>query len=410
MAEKTDLVVAHLIMLFKHKELLAAAYHKGIIGKSDDKTGGRGLYELHQIRALVPYTQDTYRLSSSIAKHLDEVLQAEHLYAAVGADISELAARLPLLSDDVGKASLDGRHGDADSYIDQFDRAVFELSDSIAGALQYLRILTDNKFANVSNYAEKIRQNTFYLDRAKKIDSALTAIQMNGLADALDASPEGDRLLISYRSQISNNLAAWRANLLDITAILRDYLFKIRQIDATARRMRAFALHLKRTPNYVPPDIDALDNVPRWARRAPGFSLRGHAAVQNPANDEPLLAIAKRIPETRHAVVAPLKEGKLLPDAVYEPEKSEQAKPWQEAIRDYLAEASCTPLSAMVWKRGQKRIANVADDIWLVCLLHEESLKRRRTTGVVFEQVIEASDSLSGVLHLQDILVSRSTA
>lgn len=410
MTEKTDLVVAHLIMLFKHRDLLAAAYHKGVIGKADDKAGGRGLYELHQIRALVPYAQETYRLSSSIARHLDEVLHAEHLYSAVGADIGELGARLPLLADDVGKAAIEGRSEDADNYIDQFDRAVFELSDSIAGALQYLRILTDNKFANVSTYAEKIKQNTFYLERAKKIDGALNAIQLNGLADVLENSPEGDRLLVSYRSQISHNLAAWRANLLDITAILRDYLFKIRQIDATARRMRAFALHLKRTPNYVPPDIDALDSLPSWARRCPGFSLRGHAAVQNAAHDEQLLAIAKRIPATRPLTVAPLKAGSLLPDMAVEPEESEQIRPWQEAIHDFLAAADRMPLSAMDWKRGQTRIADVADDIWLVCLLHEESLKRKRSLGIVFEQVIRTTDPLSGVLHLHDIRVSRAAA
>lgn len=234
--------------------------------------------------------------------------------------------------------------------------------------------------------------------------------QMNGLIEVLDASPEGDRLLVSYRSQISHNLAAWRANLLDITAILHDYLFKLREIDATARRMRAFALHLKRTPNYVPPDIDALDTLPTWARRAPGFSLRGHADVQNPNHDEQLLAIAKRIPESRPLPVALLKEGTLLPDVVYEPDDAEQSRPWQEAMQDFLAAAGSKPLSAMAWKRGQDRISNVADDIWLICLLHEQSLRRKRSAGLQFEQVIETDDPLSGVLHLQDILVSRASA
>jgi hypothetical protein len=75
MSDKLDLVTAYLSKLFKHKELVAAAYHQGVVAKGDDRYDGRGLYELHQARTLVPYAQDTYRLGSSLAKHFDEVLQ-----------------------------------------------------------------------------------------------------------------------------------------------------------------------------------------------------------------------------------------------------------------------------------------------------------------------------------------------
>ena len=82
---------AYLSKLFKHKELVAAAYHQGVVAKGDDRYDGRGLYELHQARTLVPYAQDTYRLGSSLAKHFDEVLQKEQLYAAVGANVGDLS-------------------------------------------------------------------------------------------------------------------------------------------------------------------------------------------------------------------------------------------------------------------------------------------------------------------------------
>ena len=409
MATKTDLVENHLVKLFRHKELLATAYHRGVVSKADDKFDGRGLYELHQARALVPYANETYRLASSLARHFDEILQTEHLYAAVGADVGDLAARLPLLSDAVAKAAIEGRNEDADEYIDQFDRAVFELADSISGALQFLRILADNKFANVATYAEKKRQNEFYLERVRKISDALVAIQTSGLIESLESSPEGERLLLSYRSQIADHLPEWRANLLDITAILREYLFRTRQIEATARRFRAFALFLKRTPEYVPPDIDALADLPDWAYRAPGFALRSRASVNDPALDDPLLEIAKAIPAAKQITVTVPKAGTLKDDPPVAPgDEGVKPKLWQEAVQSLITTVGKQPVSAMSWKRRTPSISDLPNDIWLLCLLHEESLRRRRTEGIRFEQILEAAEPLSGMLKVRDILVSRA--
>ena len=49
MATKTDLVENHLVKLFRHKELLATAYHRGVVSKADDKFDGRGLQRIEYI-------------------------------------------------------------------------------------------------------------------------------------------------------------------------------------------------------------------------------------------------------------------------------------------------------------------------------------------------------------------------
>ena len=143
MSAATDLVIKYLEVLHRQRGVLAEAYHRGSVGRSDDSA--RAIYELQQNRALVPFTQDSYRLASSLARHLDEVLQKERMYVAVGANIAELAARLPYLIDETEKAHLEGRQEDADSYADNFNSAVFDLADSISNALQYLRMLADNR-------------------------------------------------------------------------------------------------------------------------------------------------------------------------------------------------------------------------------------------------------------------------
>lgn len=406
MADKADLVINHLTELYKHKELVAAAYHRGSVDKSDDPDNGRGLYRLNQARILVPYHEGTYRLATSLTKHLDEVLQIERLYSAVGANVAELAERLLDIADLVAQAVLEGRPDDADRYIDEFDRAVFELADSVTGALQYLRILADNNFANVSTYAEKRRQNEYYLERVERISQALGALQSNNLIHLLESTPEGERLLETYRSQIANHLSEWRAQLLDITAILRDYLFRTRQIEMIARRMRAFEHFLRRTPSYTPADLEVDSEAPSWARHATGFSLAAHPCMQETAHDEILLDIARTIPAVSPPSVTPPRLGTLLPDAPATPDDIEgQSKPWQDAMADLLQSVGSTPVSVLEWKTARPELVSLADDIWLLCVLHEEALHRKRSAGVHFEPVMLETERLSGMIRITDIWI-----
>jgi hypothetical protein len=408
MADKSDLVTAYLGKLAKHKDLIATAYHHGSVGASDARDGGRGLFELTQARVLVPYREDTYRLASSLSKHLDEVLQIERLYSAAGANVSELAKRLPDIAHLVADAAFDGRIDDADRFIDEFDRAVFELADSVTGALQSLRIQADNKFANVSNYAEKRRQNEFYLDRVERISEALGAIQSGDMIQSLESTPEGERMLESYRSQIGDHLAEWRAQLLDITAILRAYLFRTRQIELVARRMRSFELFLRRTPSYVPPDLDSLSDAPSWARREVGLSLAAHACVQNTAHDEILLDIARSIPAVKPLNVTVPRVGSLLPDSPVDVDESEaRPQPWEKAVFTMLEHVSATPVSALEWKASCAEVTTLDNDIWLLCLLHEEEKNLERHATLRFDHVIAEVEHFSGVISLADIVVSR---
>ncbi|MFM0473990.1 hypothetical protein [Paraburkholderia strydomiana] len=411
MAEKSDLVVAYLTKLSKHKELIALAYHHGSVDASDARDGGRGIFELNQARVLVPYKEGTYRLASSLSKHLDEVLQVERLYSVAGANVSELAQRLPDIANLVANAMFDGRIDDADRYIDEFDRAVFELADSVTGALQSLRIQADNKFANVSSYAEKRRQNEFYLDRVERISQALSAIQSGDMIQSLESTPEGERLLESYHSQIGDHLAEWRAQLLDITAILRDYLFRTRQIELVAQRMRSFELFLRRTPSYVPVDIhDTLDG-PAWTRRAAGFSMTAHASVDNAVHEETLLDIARSIPALKSPSVNAARAGSLLPDSPVDSDGNGTApQPWEEAVASMLEHVSAAPLSALEWKGRYVDVATLDDDIWLLCLLHEEEKGLERHAALRFEHIAGQAERLSGVISLKDIVVSRTVS
>lgn len=408
MPNHSDLVIAHLSELHKHRQLIAAAYNRGEVDHSDDPDGGRGLHKLNQARILIPYREGTYRLASSLAKHLDEALRVDRLYSMVGADVADLDRRLPEIADLVARAIFDGRLDDADRYVDEFDRAVFALSDSVTVALQFLRVLADNRFANVPTYAEKRAQNEFYLGRVESISQALGAIQSSDLLHTLEATPEGERMCETYRSQIVNHLPQWRAQLLDITAILRDYLFRTRQIELLAKRMRAFELFLKRTPSFVPQEFEVFDDAPSWMRRAAGLSMVAHPCIQNPVQEEVFYDIAMSIPSVKPLISAPARLGALLPD---EPEPTDEelasTQPWQEALAALLADLGDVPVSALAWKAQRRDLAQLDDDIWLLCLLHEGSLRRRRSADVNFEPITVNTEPLCGNIYVTDLLLSK---
>ncbi|WP_028450792.1 hypothetical protein [Chitinibacter tainanensis] len=411
MTTKSDLVLQHLETLFKYRALVATAYHQGAVDSSDDPAGGKGIENLRQAGILLPRNEGSYRLSSSLMRHLDETLQKERLYSSSGAELFELAQRLPEITNMVADAAYEGRIEDADHYIDEFDLKVFEIADSVQASLVTLRFQCDNNFANVSTFSEKQHQNEYYLERATRISETLSSIQSNNLAHALESTPEGGRMLVTYQSQIAKHLSEWRAQLLDITSILHAYLHKTRNIQMVARRMRAFELFLRRNPGFVPDELDDTVNLPDWIKRARSLPLKAHISVQAPEFDEELLNIAHSIPNTKQKESPPPRIGSLLPDAPIDTEENIMAaQEWELAILAFLSELSTEPISAIEWKATKPKLAYIDDDIWLLCLLREEENDLARNADVRFEHVSLPTLQICGNIYLVDIYLSRLAA
>jgi hypothetical protein len=408
--QRGDLVVAYLETLYRQRELVAAAYHRGSVSRSDGLGTARGIYELHQHRTLVPYTQESFRLASSLIRHLDEVLQKEQLYAAVGANIVELVERLHLLIDDTVKAHLEGRTEDADSYVDHFNNAVFELADCISNALQYLRMLADSRFANVSTLAEKRRQNEYYVGRAEKISDALKAMATSGIVDTLSDNSACEPLAVAFRHQIWDRLPEWRASLLDITDILKSYLYRLRQVEPAARKFRAFALFLKRNPDYVTPNVDEMADLPAWAERAAALHMRARPDLTDSGTQEMLVEIAKSIPAAQVPIKRVPRIGSLLPDdGRYDTVMAIKLNAYQRALKCFLLAVPEAEgmLSALDWKRRHPEFNELLDDIWMLCVLYEFGLNRKRHQPYRVERIEASANALAGNIVVRDIQVRR---
>lgn len=409
MSRTDDLVIAYLETLHRHRALIAAAYHQGRVQPGTEPATPRGIQELRRHRALVPLDQESFRLASSLGRHFDEVLQKEQLFAAVGGNVADLAARLPLLVDEAVKAHLEGRTEDLDGYTDAFDNAVFDLADHIDVALETLRMLADTRFASVRTLAEKQRQNAWYIGRAERLGEAIKVLQGGGLMDRLEEEPGAAPMALAFRAQLWGRLPRWRESLLDITEILKAYLYRLRQVEPAGRRLRAFNLFLRRNPDYSAPDIEELTEPPTWALRAAGLRLAVHPDLLDAGTNEALIEVAARLPASPTLIKRPPKVGTLIPGADAEPRVLMLApRPYQLALRRLLAAVppDGAPLSVLDWKREHPEYADLPDAIWLHCVLYEATLARRRTGHIRFERLeLPQPYPLSGNIVVRDVLV-----
>lgn len=386
MSQSIDTIVAYLDVLHANRHLIAAAYCQGGIALEDENQ--RRIRQLMQHRVLIPYFQQDFRISPTLGRHLDEVFQRQRSYA-VGANFGDLINRLRQLIIEFMTASHENRLEDQEDYAAEYDAGVFELASLINDELLSLRAITENQFANVSTMAEKQRQNEFYLDRAEKIGETIALLEGQSLLGTLSDSPLLKPLLEVYQHQVLVRLAGWRSTHMDITAVLKAFLYRLRQIEPNARRIRAFAHFLRKNPDYQPPESEGVQTLPAWSSRYAGLRLKTHPDLSISQSREALAEIAQSIPSAKISIVRERAAGRPINDGAVNSVRVIQPKPVQIAFHRYL-QAACdvlAPLSAIGWKRKQPEFSRLDDDAWLLYVVHSiemlgKSIKTGRLRGL----------------------------
>lgn len=394
--------------LAAHREVVAEAYERGSLAKTGDNA--RAIFVLQQLRVLVADGHDSYRLSRYLARFMDELTQKQRLYEALGNDIGALNDRVHQIRDEYVTAFLDGKAEDIDHAAAEFHAACAELSDAITSSITRLLLQAESNFAAVRLLSAKERQNKHYLAQADKMSQALGSLERMNMQEFLDAEPERFGALANpYRRLVTDRLAEWNTELHRITGILKAHLYKLRQIAPDVKRLRAFAHFLRQNPGYDPPDLELRRNLPVWLTKAAAIATRAHPGMNDHAYRPEFAAIAAKLPAPKIGLSVPRVRGELSRRASEQTRVKVILPPQRLALqrlgRDALS--ATEPVSALSWKQANAADLNIADDVWLMLVLHSKEIERLPFIRLAYWPVErKGTAAISRNLYVSDVFLN----
>lgn len=395
-----DNVITLLERLHAHRPVIAEAYHRGSVLRSDENR--RAVEALHQHRVLVPHTQDEYRLHSTLRRFLDATLNTQRMIHGA-ADIGVIFARIEALVDSYVAAFHEGAQEEADACEDEIAQAVFEITDSLQAFMTNLQASIDTKFAAVSSTSAKRRQNEYYLESTHRLVETLKGFHFS---DVIERVEPFERLALLFRTQLVARLPVYRDALQSIYTVLRQFLFEYRRIEERAKRLRLMWLHLKRNPDYQPRDWDATPQLPEWLERTAPLKLVAYPDVSDPASEAALTVFAQALAPGEERTTRRRQPGALVAETP-PPEVRVPEKPHASALRRMLREARTakTPFSVRQWRTRQAPELQIDDALWLELTLDVLSKGARGARGTRFRVLSPPAGGAfsGGNLYVRDI-------
>ena len=407
MKSSEDLLNAALIAISANKELIYDAYTRGSIVRTGENA--RGVFLLHQHRILVTDGHESYRLSRFLTKFFDEVTQKQRLYELLGENVGALIGQVMLLKDEYARAIMESRTDEADGVSAQFHDACAELSDSITSGISKLLAQTENNFAAVTTIAAKQRQNNHYIKQAERISDSLRSLAQLDIQQSLDNGSAFYKTLSPfYRVFVSDRMGEWDSELVRVTAILKEYLFKLRMIEPDVKRLREFATFLKQNLGYTPPNFDDNQKPPSWLMRDPGIRPFAYTDLSNAEIREDLITIARGLPAPKVIPKMEKEAGSLLRTADMAQQVKIIPKQYHVALNRFatLAYRSAEPLSAIKWKRDVCKDIDLPDELWLMLVMNSQELGRWPYSNLSYHRIEHRGEApISMNLYIQDVLV-----
>lgn len=407
MNQTKDILSAVLDTVAAHKEFIREVYTQGHITRTGENS--RAILKLHQHRILVTEGRDRYRLSRFLVKFLDEVTQKQRLYELLGENIGGQVQRVLQLMTEYDKAIVETHTDYVDSVAAQFHDACADLSDTISAGISKLLDQAENNFAAVDTIAAKQRQNSHYITQAENISKALISLAEFRIQQSLDTgSAYYEALAPSYRMLIFDRMSEWYSGLVQVTAILKAYLFKLRMIEPDVKRLRQFATYLRQNPDYNPPDFDKNRRVPVWLMRDTGIVPKSFPDLLNMEMREDLASIARNLPAPKVSPRQKKVAGILERKAEDKQDIKITPTPYRSSLYKFgvAATKAAEPISAVKWKREYCSDLELPDELWILLVMHSQDLDRWPYNRLTYRRTEHRGGSpISKNLYIQDVRV-----
>lgn len=399
-----DGVVALISRLGAYQDLVSLAYHNGEIIKSDENA--RGVEHLQQHKVLVPRTQDTFTLHTTLRRFLDASLNIERMYF-LDSDMGSEFERLEELAEALFDASHAGRVEDKERLEDEIHQSIYEISDRLSANLSHLRALVENRFAAVTTLAEKRRQNAYYIGRTEKVVKAIELFTLSDLGDRIQSQAPFANVVAMFTSQLVERLPSFRQNLLDILGILQNYLFEFRLIEERTKRVRSMGLFMERHPLYELKDWGEEHRPPAWLMKSAGLAIKAHPSVRDPACTDDLANLAKDIAPPAIRIAVTRQRGTLvLEDDVT---VDLEPKPYQQAVSEMLETCRQTgkPQSAVTWFQDHPdQMGGITPPLWVQCVMEELYRPKAAQMGLQVQPHAIPFEVFDGNILVTDVTIS----
>lgn len=394
--------------LAAHQDLIQEAYERGSLRRTAENA--RAITILHQYRLLIADGPDNYHLSRLLSRLLDDVTQRQRLYESLGESIGPLNERIYNLKSEFASAARAGRTDEMDLVAANFHDACNDLSDAVATSLSRLLVQAESRFGVVGSLSAKLRQNEHYLRQAERISEALSALERSQDVawDIHDGDPLYEDLTDPYHRIVARRMGEWNAEVLRVTAILKTFLFRLRQVEPDVRRLRELADFLHHNPGYEPPDFTEQSVLPTWLHRDPGIRLRTHPDVRDESMGPELEAVARKLPAARVFIPRKREAGSLARPASEKPKVKLAPPPQMIQLIRFVTRAvdSSEPLSARRWNQSENSSLNIADDLWLFLVMQAKQSRVDPFDKAVFRSVeYRGAALISKNVFVRDILV-----
>jgi len=395
-----------LAKLASSSDIISVAYYQGRVHKSDENV--RGIERLRQLRLLSPDIRDAFQLRASFRHFLNAALNTERLFS-MGANIGGYFQRLANLVEEHSIAFQEGRDADCERYEVETREAISDIADAIDDELIILQAQVATRFAAVSTVAEKKRQNLHYQQRTQQLVNLLESFHFSDIGEQLAGHEE---LALSFRALLADRIPAFRESLLSTLELLNQFLFEFRKIEERAKRVRAFALHLNRNPDWEPKAWDEVADPENWLKCASPLSIQSSPDVYAPEVEKVLAEIARTIPatvSTRNKTIRPVGLiEETSGNSIIEPPES----PIRRAVRIYFKEASKSVqgISARDWWVSNPVVLDgIKEEIWLLRVLSEHDNKGKAGKWSL-RLVAKQHPVFDGNILVNDVITSKKAA
>jgi len=385
-----------------HSDLVAKAYYEGVIYK--DSKNQRGLNQLKQLKVLVKYSVDGYRISGRLGQFVDSALSSDRLRRLdtdLASWVDTLEQQILLYQD----AWDENRVEDWDNYSAEIERLVFDLSDNLEENTSYLLMLVNSRFANVRTLAEKKKQNVFYISRVERLVDAISSLQPEDLLERVDEHPALYELL---EQQLIRLLPVYQQRLQDILDKLKTFLFELRKIEARAQLVQGFSFFLRQNPAYETQDWSEQESIPEQWNQIKPLQLAAAADTLDYGVEDELISIVKKLRLDSDALLS--KKAKRPINKVEKVEREIQVmelpmyRKWLKRYFTLLEQQAGEAISALSFQ--QKYVQEIEPALWLGCVLNEWLRQQQRHSKIHMDFIQFASHAaFTGNKKVKDIVL-----